>query len=314
MEEFSYALNAVLPTLLLLLLGWALRRRGLFPDSFIAPADRICMRLLFPVLLFRSMYQGGGALGPYLRGIAFAYGVIALSACVGVLVVPRFIRDRRRIAVVIQSLYRGNYTLYGIPFSELLGGSQALGVASAIVAATVPALNFAAATMYSYYAGAERKSFWQIMGDVFKNPLVWSIFLGLGFRLIRLPLPAAVSSVMGSLAAMASPLAFMLLGAKLRLGGLGRDLPLLCFTVAWKLLAMPAIFLPAAIGLFHMRGTDLIPILLFLAAPSAITTAQLATMYGADDRLAGDIVAVSTLMSTGTLCAIVTLLRALGIL
>lgn len=149
MEAVRYALQAVLPVALLLLLGCLMRKRGLVSEHFAAEGDHLCMRLLFPVLLFRSISQGELALDSCLRSIAFAYGIIAVSLLAGILLIPRLVRDRNQIAVVIQSLYRGNFTLYGIPFSQLLGGSGAAAAASAIAAATLPVLNIAAVVMYA---------------------------------------------------------------------------------------------------------------------------------------------------------------------
>ena len=58
MEAVRYALQAVLPVALLLLLGCLMRKRELVSEHFAAEGDHLCMRLLFPVLLFRSISQG----------------------------------------------------------------------------------------------------------------------------------------------------------------------------------------------------------------------------------------------------------------
>ena len=58
MEAVRYALQAVLPVALLLVLGWLLRKRNMVSQHFAAEGDHLCMRLLFPVLLFRSISQG----------------------------------------------------------------------------------------------------------------------------------------------------------------------------------------------------------------------------------------------------------------
>ncbi len=184
MEAVRYALQAVLPVALLLVLGWLLRKRNMVSRHFAAEGDHLCMRLLFPVLLFRSISQGDLALDSCLWGITFAYGFIALSLLAGILLIPRLVHDRRQIAVVIQCLYRGNFTLYGIPFSQLLGGAGAAAAASAMAAATLPVLNIAAVVMYAWYAGQERKSWVQLLKGILKNPILWGVFLGLAFRQI----------------------------------------------------------------------------------------------------------------------------------
>ena len=313
MEAVRYALQAVLPVALLLLLGCLMRKRGLVSEHFAAEGDHLCMRLLFPVLLFRSISQGELALDSCLRSIAFAYGIIAVSLLAGILLIPRLVRDRNQIAVVIQSLYRGNFTLYGIPFSQLLGGSGAAAAASAIAAATLPVLNIAAVVMYAWYAGRERRNWVQLLKGILKNPILWGVFLGLAFRPFHAALPGPLESLTASLAAMASPLAFLTLGTKLYGGRVpAEQRKLTGAVVLYKLLIMPVLVLPVAIGGFGLRGPELIPVFLFAAAPSAITTYQLAGEYGADDLLAGSIVTISTLFSSVTLCVFVAVLKNLS--
>ena len=315
MEAVRYALQAVLPVALLLLLGCLMRKRGLVSEHFAAEGDHLCMRLLFPVLLFRSISQGELALDSCLRSIAFAYGIIAVSLLAGILLIPRLVRDRNQIAVVIQSLYRGNFTLYGIPFSQLLGGSGAAAAASAIAAATLPVLNIAAVVMYAWYAGRERRNWVQLLKGILKNPILWGVFLGLAFRPFHAALPGPLESLTASLAAMASPLAFLTLGVKLYGGRVpAEQRKLTGAVVLYKLLIMPVLVLPVAIWGFGLRGPELIPVFLFAAAPSAITTYQLAGEYGADDLLAGSIVTISTLFSSVTLCLFVAVLKNLSLI
>ena len=195
MEAVRYALQAVLPVALLLLLGCLMRKRELVSEHFAAEGDHLCMRLLFPVLLFRSISQGELALDSCLRSIAFAYGVIAVSLLAGILLIPRLVHDRNQIAVVIQSLYRGNFTLYGIPFSQLLGGAGAAAAASAIAAATLPVLNIAAVVMYAWYAGRERRNWVQLLRGILKNPILWGVFLGLAFRPFHAASPGPVEKI-----------------------------------------------------------------------------------------------------------------------
>ena len=315
MEAVRYALQAVLPVALLLLLGCLMRKRELVSEHFAAEGDHLCMRLLFPVLLFRSISQGELALDSCLRSIAFADGVIAVSLLAGILLIPRLVHDRNQIAVVIQSLYRGNLTLYGIPFSQLLGGAGAAAAASAIAAATLPVLNIAAVVMYAWYAGREQRSWTQLLKGILKNPVLWGVFLGLAFRPFHMALPGPLESLTASLAAMASPLAFLTLGVKLYGGRVpAGQRRLRGAVVLFKLLIMPLLALPVAIWGFGLRGTELIPVFLFTAAPSAITTYQLAGEYGADDLLAGSIVTISTLFSSVTLCLFVAVLKNLSLI
>ena len=77
---------------------------------------------------------------------------------------------------------------------------------------------------------------------------------------------------------------------------------------------MPAIFIPTAVMLFNIKGPELVPVFLFAAAPCAITTYQLAVQYEADERLAGNLVSVSTLVSTVSICLIISMLKTMALI
>ena len=169
--------------------------------------------------------------------------------------------------------------------------------------------------MYAWYAGREQRSWTQLLKGILKNPVLWGVFLGLAFRPFHMALPGPLESLTASLAAMASPLAFLTLGVKLYGGRVpAGQRRLTGAVVLFKLLIMPLLALPVAIWGFGLRGTELIPVFLFTAAPSAITTYQLAGEYGADDLLAGSIVTISTLFSSVTLCLFVAVLKNLSLI
>lgn len=311
MEHFSYTIQLVLPILFLLLLGSLLRRVGIITDVFVSEGDKFCLLVLFPVLIFRSIFLGKA--DSFLGGIWFSYVVIAVSFVGGVLIIPRFIHDRNRISVFIQSMYRGNFTLYGIPFAQLLGGPGAAAVASAITAATLPALNVAGVSMYAHYAG-KNQSILTTARKVLQNPLIWGVILGIVFQKAHIDLPIYLDKFIESLAQIASPLAFILLGTKLRRSSFTKIRFSTVFILLYKLVIMPAIFLPLAIFVFRLRGDELLSVCLFVAAPCAISTYQLAVQYHADDTLAGNLVTLSTVFSTLSICVIISILKSAGLL
>ena len=54
---FSTASNAVLPIVLLILLGCFLRIRGFLSDGFLSVGSKVVFRLCLPVMLFVSVYS-----------------------------------------------------------------------------------------------------------------------------------------------------------------------------------------------------------------------------------------------------------------
>jgi len=309
MEHIGFALNAVLPSMMLLLLGAWLRSKNILSSTFSSEGDKLCFKILLPALVFKSIVSGGSDPSGYLKSIVFCIVLIAVSIVVGLLIVPRFTSNRKQIAVIIQGAYRSNYAMYGIAFSQLLGNDETVAIASIIAAATLPVLNTTSIAMYAHYTGDKKHSILRTLIIVMKNPIIWAILLALAINAAGLTVPVIISSFVKNLASITTPLAFILLGTRLTKEYMKADIKITALVLFVKLVVMPAIFLPVAVMMFNIRGPELIPVFLFAAAPCAVTTYQLAVQYEADERLAGNLVTVSTLVSAVSICFIISLLK-----
>ena len=58
-EIFLYASRAVMPLLLMILLGYLLRLGNFWDDSFFRQLNRFCFRVFLPVQLFLNVYSVG---------------------------------------------------------------------------------------------------------------------------------------------------------------------------------------------------------------------------------------------------------------
>ena len=56
MEIFTTAMGAVLPIVLLILLGYVLRQKGFLTDAFLAVGSKLVFRVGLPIMLFVSVY------------------------------------------------------------------------------------------------------------------------------------------------------------------------------------------------------------------------------------------------------------------
>ena len=260
MEHIGFALQAVLPTLMLLLLGAWLRSKNILSKTFSAEGDKLCLKVLLPAMVLKSITSGKGDLSVYLKSIVFAYIVMAVSIIIGLAIVPRLVPDRRQTAVIVQGIYRGNYTIYGIAFSQMLGGDEAAAIASMIAAATLPALNTAGVAMFAHYSGKEKHSVWHTLMLVMKNPIIWAIILALLLNATGPALPKPVNTFVASLASIATHFSFILLGTRLTREYMRAEVKLTVAVLAAKLIVLPAVFLPLAVSVFGITGGELIPV------------------------------------------------------
>ncbi|MBQ1538137.1 MAG: AEC family transporter, partial [Ruminococcus sp.] len=56
-DAFFFAANAVLPILLMVLLGFMLKRAGLLTGEFLDAGNRLTFRVFLPVMLFINVYK-----------------------------------------------------------------------------------------------------------------------------------------------------------------------------------------------------------------------------------------------------------------
>lgn len=315
MENLIYAFQAVAPSFSIVLLGMLLKKSDMLTEDFIAKGNMLCFKVLFPVLVFFNLYDAERIDFSYLKIILFCLGMILVSSFVLILIVPRLVSDRRKVSVVIQCIYRGNFMLYGLPFSKSLGGAPSVALATSIMAATLPVLNVLGVFIYSAYADTgEKANPGKAIANALKNPIIWGVVLGLIFYLNKIPIPGFLHQSGTDVARIATPLAFILLGGQFEFRTAKKNSKILIIGLVSKLIIIPCIFLWLAVSVFHISGMELIPVFVFLSAPTAITNYQMALQYDADGELAGDFLVYSMVFSAFTLFGFIYILRGMGLL
>lgn len=299
-----------MPAFLLILLGMGLKKIGILTGDFIRQGNRLCFQVLFPIMVFFNLYEAEEIDMAYAKLIILAVSVILISLLILMFVVPR-LTERRRAAVLIQSIYRGNFMLYGLPFSQTLGGTAAVSMATSILAVTLPLLNIIGVFVYSYFAEQEA-SLKETAVHSMKNPIIWGVILGAIAGGLSLSLPTFLYTAGKDAAKIGTPFAFLLLGGQFHISSAVRNRKALAAGLSIKLIFLPTAVLWAAIGLLGITGSALVPIFIFAAAPTAITNYQMAVQFDADAELAGDFLIYSMLFSVVTMFGFIYLLRTHG--
>lgn len=315
MENLIFAFNAVAPSFSIVILGNILRRRGVLTEEFITKGNALCFNALFPLLVFFNLYDAENIDFTYLKIIFYCIGVILISVGILTLLIPKFVKDSGKIGVIIQCMYRGNFMLYGLPFSKSLGGAQSVAMATSIMAATLPILNTMGVFVYSAFADmGEKPSAKKAFLNALKNPIIWGVIMGMFFYILKLPMPTFLHSAGNDIAKTATPLAFLFLGGQFEFRSAKKNLKVLTIGLITKLILMPTIFLLPAVYFLGLRGTDLIPVFIFVSAPTAITNYQMAIQFDADYELAGDFLIYSMVFSAFTLFFFIFILRGMGLI
>lgn len=305
-------------------LGWFLRRIGLLDDVFASRMNRFVFRVALPVLLFQdlatedffSVWDPGY--------VAFCFAATLLSILL-VTLCSLPIRDIPARGEFIQASYRSSAALLGAAYIQNIYGSA--GMTPLMIIGAVPLYNIAAVVILTLTAQqpvpasgsaalpeAHRSSLiLRTVRSILTNPILIGIAAGLLWSLLRLPLPAIPSKVVGYVSATASPLGLIAMGASIDFHKIGGQLRASLSAVFFKLIGLEALFLPLAMFL-GFRTEKLVAILVMLGSPTTVTSFVMAKEMGHDGALSSGAVMITTIVSAFTLTFWIWLARSLGMI
>lgn len=311
-ESFFVALRVVAPMALLMGLGVLIRKAKITDRPTMRAMDKVCFRVFMPALLFRNIYDSDLANSLGWKEPVFIIGCLLLLFALSLLIIPRLLPDRRQAASVSQAIFRCNYILFGIAVAESIYGDGNAGMVAVLGVVVVPALN-ALSVVVLEVCRAGKIHPGKLLLSVLKNPLIIASILALLAKAIPQPLPETVYSVVKDVGSLATTISFLSLGVSLDLGELRRNRSPLLLGIVTRLVVIPLIFLPLAV-LCGFRGQSMCAMLVFFAAPAAVSSFPMAASMGADGPLAGQLVCCTTLLSVITIFCYTFLLNSFGFL
>ncbi len=338
MSVFLFSFNAIVPLVLLIVLGYVLAQTGFLDRAFLKNGNKLVFRVCLPCSLFCSVYDIENLASMEWDIVLFSVAAVLAICALALLWVIAFVPDPKQKGVILQCAYRSNFALIGVPLAEALGGDGALEVVSVLSSATIPLYNMAAVVALSLFVekGETARELGKNMGrNIITNPLILGTLAGLlcvGVRSL-LPLGAAGETVFSLkrdlyfgyhvlefLARMSTPLSLLVLGGQFTfqaVRGLWRQIVM---GTAWRLFLAPAIGLGTAI--FLSEHTNLISLspahyaamVALFASPVAVSSSIMAGEMGNDEQLAGQLVVWTSIGAVATLFGITMFLRAEGLL
>lgn len=333
-ETFMFAVNAVMPILIVIVLGYMIKKSGFGDDAFYSKVNTLCFRIFLPISLYNNVYNIQ-SLGSVKWGVVI-YCVIGvfISCFLGYIGAKLLVEDRTRKGVVIQCAFRSNYAIIGLSLAETLGGAPAVAFASIISAISIPLYNvLAVITLTTYGTKEDEKIGWgSIIKKTVTNPLIIAIVLGLITLGVRSAVPTGangmqiftikaklpfVYTALQNAGKIASPLMLVVLGAQFNFSAVTNMVKEICTGVILRLMATPVICIGIAILLKDALGLTAVemPALIALfGTPAAVSTVVMAQESGGDGQLAGQLVVWSSLLSMFTLILIIFILKSLSLL
>ncbi len=333
LDTFVFALRAILPILLVILLGYAVRRFGPWPEDFFKTLNGLCFRLFLPIHLFCNIYALQDLASVNWRVIGYLFGGILFSLAVGVAASRLFVRERRQKGVIVQSAFRSNQAILGIPLASALGGEGALAMASLATSLFVPLFNVLAVVVLTVYSEEEGKkcSLRSLLRRVVTNPLIIGCVAGILAVMIRQFLPAvdgvavftiqnqlpSVYAALNNISKVASPVMLFVLGTRLNFASVPGLMPRLSLGVLIRLVICPLFVVGVSLLLreqMNLTATEMATVIAVSCTPVAVSSAVMVQEIGGDDQLANQLVVWTSVLSVITVFCIVSLMRFMGFL
>ena len=312
MENLQIAANAVIPFIIYIAFGYAVRGFKIVTEDFLRKLNQIVFKCFFPILMFNNFSQmdlGKTLSGRFLISFLGAFAVVFILAC---LLVPVFVKENPRRGVIIQALFRSNAILFALPLAESVSGTEGYMLASLCVSFTVPIYNVLAVVVLEYYSG-KKPSPLQLLKKVLTNPLILGAIAGALFLLLPFDLPVFLAKPVKAFTDLTTPLSLFILGGTLHFSAFGKNMQAILVTMGLKLVLIPLALVLVSVPL-GFSGIERFVALIFFATPVAVSSYTMAANMGGDDELAGHFVAVSTALSLFTLFGWIYVLKSMGLI
>ena len=316
LDNLLFSANVIVPIFLLIMLGYCLTRLKLWDAHFLKIANNVCFKCLLPVLLFYNVATAD--IFEVFNGTLIIYCCLCACLLCGVLflIVPLFIKDKKRRGVMIQGTFRSNFLLFGVPLGLSIGGDKGAVLAAVVAAFYVPVINMLSVISLYAFSDAEGKSLKSALIGIIKNPLIIGGVSGLLFSLFRnsvgFELPRMLDSTLENIKMTATPIAFLILGGDLKFASMLRNVKVSIFSVLGKIVLIPTVMLTISALVFGFNRLEMAILVAVFATPNAVSSYAMARNYEADYELAGEIITLGTLLSVATMFAFITITKSLG--
>ena len=316
MESFVFAVNAVFPIILMVAVGYFIKRIGFIDAEFVKKANKIVFRVFLPAMLFLNVYKIGSFADIDFGFVIYAIAVTLLVFAVMIPVSKLVTANPARRGPLVQASFRSNYALVGIPLATSLFGAEGAAVATLLSVALIPVYNMLAVTTLSLFSdkvdgkGGFSKVIKRVLIGIVKNPLIISIGAGCVALVVRaIFVNAGISfrltdvvplyKVLESFSAVATPLSLIVLGGQFEFSAVKSLRREIITGVMVKGIIVPTLALLVAYIFFRdsFGGAHFAAFVAAFATPTGVSTVPMTQEMGGDVSLSGQFVVWTTLLS-----------------
>ena len=182
MDVILISAKALLPLFAFMMLGYYFQKKKYLSESTTKQINIIVFRFFLSIMCAETIYKANLKEDVELLPVLMVAGGIIFVFLLSWLIVPRFVKDKTQIPVMIQGIYKSNYAILGIPIAQSICGADNIGIVSVIAVILVPLNNAISAFIFEKYTG-NATSVPKLLLNIIKNPLVVGSLVGLAVNL-----------------------------------------------------------------------------------------------------------------------------------
>ena len=312
MDNFIVALNVVAPLVFLITLGyWAKEKNVVSKESF-KQLNKLVYNIMVPTVLMKNVMETDLSIAFQPKLIIYSVSTIILTVIIAWIITHRFVSDKKRAGVIIQSTYRSNYVLFGLVIVSNMYGADNVAVTTMLIAFCVPLFNMLAVIILQYHS-MDHVDIKSLFKGMIKNPMLIGTFIGLFILLSGIELPTFIKNSINDVAKSATPLALIILGGTFEIQSVAKNKVPLIVTTFMRLIFVPMVFLLIAVMMGY-RQVELFSLLALYGSPVAVGSYAMAQAMNCDEEFAAQSVLVTTVLSIFSMLFWITLLNGLGLL
>ena len=298
-------MNAIAITILSIIimigLGYFLKRIDFLSEKDIDPFNRIVMYILMPCMIFHAIYSADLSLLSKLGILPFI--ILASSFATGIVsyfILKRLNLDDITLWSVLVTVMIANTAFMGYPVTLGIFGQEGFLRAIFCDMATLCIFLILSFVLILKFGGTVRTA----VRKITFFPPFWAVVLGLAFNFLNIPIGPVIDNTVNYLGQGAIPLIMIALGLSIDFSALSRSKSMIAFTSVMKLMFFPlvAFLIATKVGLVDLQYTISI---VEAAMPSGMMSLLLSITYKLDYELTSDCILINTVISLITLPIII---------
>ncbi|WP_230658935.1 AEC family transporter [Psychrobacter sp. I-STPA10] len=339
LDAIIFAISIILPNLILMGLGFFMRKRGEISPIFIDQGSYFVFNYCLPCLLFFSVVDSQVDYGAQIPLILAGLLVTLLLFFGAEMYARRFIAASRDQGVFVQGVFRSNMAIIGLATVANAYGQEGLSIGAVYMGVITIVFNILAVITLtrdeadtkadidcSTHATVQTKiqkntinanaligsRMKLVAKKVMSNPLIIALIAAFIYKILPLPALTGVIHKTGDLlAAVALPLALVCAGASIDIKSMLHLSGLSMQASIGRIFIAPV--LAVIVGLlFGLQAVHFGVLFLMVASPTAAASYVMAKALGGNDVLAANILAFTTVFSMLGMAVGVALLRGIG--